>query len=183
MRCTTSHGEAFLIRGLSVLWALTLIVWAESAAAHASQPNPETVSYLQQLFSKGQNARVHGFEGERVVAGPRFTAEGMRDVDSTGVVKLTSWSEIERIDARGASPMRGAVVGGIVGAGAGVGLGFVAALANEGSGGVQDFVGIVALSSLAGALVGAVIGSTFPGWHEVYPSGKRYPSGWGLEKK
>ena len=125
---------------------------------------------------------MHGFEGERIVIGPRFTAEGMRDVDSSGVVTLTSWPQIQRIDARGGSPTRGALVGAVVGAGTGAVLGVFMAMSDD-SGGWSVLIGSTALFATAGALAGATVGSLFPGWQKVYPTKATYGSSWGLEKK
>ena len=110
-----------------------------------------------------------------------ISSEGVRAAPEESLPPLIPWSEIERIDARGGSPARGGLVGGIVGAGGGIGLGFIAALADE-SGGhpLTTILGVTALMAASGAIVGAGVGSLFPGWVKVYPGRLERSSSWGF---
>ncbi|HET9328779.1 MAG TPA: hypothetical protein VFQ05_18590 [Candidatus Eisenbacteria bacterium] len=156
---------------------------AQVQAANPSAPDPRTLAYLQSLFSEGRLARVRSLGAQRIVAGPGFTSEGMRDVDSSGVVTITSWDAIERIDARGGSPGRGAMIGGIVGLGAGVAIMFLTAMGDETSRSASSLVGGILVFTGTGAATGALVGALFPGWQKVYPGQVSPGSSWGLEKK
>lgn len=138
---------------------------------------------LQHLFPEGRRARVRSLQGERVLLSPAFTSEGVRAVDQDGVVTLTSWSQIEGIDARGGSPGKGALVGGIIGFAFGVGTGFAVALGDESGSGVGTWIGWTALCTATGAMGGATVGLAIPGWTRVYPGRPGGGSAWGLQKK
>jgi hypothetical protein len=144
-------------------------------------PDQETIDRLQARFHSGRSARLSTLVGERILVSPVFTPEGVRS--ATTEPALVPWSEIERIDARSGSPGRGAVVGGVLGLGAGVALGFISALSGETSGGTNEWIGAIGLGTVAGATVGAFLGSGFPGWMKVYPDVPEPGSGWGLRKR
>jgi len=155
---------------------------AGSARAQTSSPDPQMLGWLQQRFPEGRTARVRTQDGEHLLLSPAFISEGVRAVDSAGVVTLTSWSQIERIDARGGSPVKGAWIGGILGAGTGFALSIMLAQ-GEGGGGWSTVIGGTAVLALGGAVAGAGVGSLFPGWVKVYPGKLGTGSAWGLQKK
>ena len=171
-----------------ILW-LALVVapgmLASLALADPSDtpPGPEALARLQRRFPEGRTARVRGLQGERLLPSPAFTSEGVRAVDQDGAVTLTSWSQIEGIDARGGSPGKGAMIGGILGFAFGVGTGFAVALGEESDHALGSWIGWSLLCTGVGAMGGAAVGSAVPGgWTRVYPE---TPTGsaWGLQKK
>jgi hypothetical protein len=122
-------------------------------------PGPEALARLQRRFPEGRTARVRGLQGERLLPSPAFTSEGVRAVDQDGAVTLTSWSQIEGIDARGGSPGKGAMIGGILGFAFGVGTGFAVALGEESDHALGSWIGWSFLWTGVGAMGGAAVGS------------------------
>jgi hypothetical protein len=154
------------------------------AETQREAPDTETLNRLQARFEGGRRARIVVSGGERIMISPVFTLMGVRGSESASDLALTPWSEIEHVDARGGRPKTGALIGGIVGLGFGVAIGFVSAMSNDSQNGLRDVMGATVVFTAAGAIGGAVVGGAalHGGWTQVYPE-TRSGSAWGLEKK
>jgi len=175
------RGFQEIWRPVSVALGILSILRPAFADAPRTAPDARTIDRLQALFHGGRSARLSMTTGERILVSPAFSNQGVR---VPGEPSLMPWSEIERIDARGGRPGRGALIGGIIGFGVGVGLGFAAALGDESGHGVREWIGITFVSTGGGAIGGAMLGAlALPGgWSQVYPA-RETGSSWGLRKR
>ena len=112
------------------------------------------------------------FQGFASVVGPEGL-EGLR-VDHGGhsssavPTGLVRWDQIDRIEKRGGSARKGALVGALM---TGLLGGSLAAAANAYGGGSNDAGAFAAGAAVGGALgagVGALLGAPIPAWHLVY---------------
>ena len=177
----------WLVLALPITFSfLAPAVHAQSSVSDSASraPDEATLQFLTRAVPGGRAWRVVLKSGTIAFPGsvdraPRFTPAGIEAPPSLPVsprdmtTSLHPWQEIERIDVRTHSAKRGAVVGGVV-----VGL-FSAALAIAvasdpflGSGSGNDagpVLAVTAMGVLAGAGVGALVGTLIPHWKHVYP--------------
>ena len=135
-----------------------------------------TLVELQASIASHDSVRVRGSFGEIVIGTPTLTADSLlAAADSRGTPgPRLGLSDVTRIQVRGGASGTGALVGAGIGLAGGLaaGLGLSASLcegggcSNQGGG-----TAVVALgSTLAGALLGALIGAPLKKWHTVYQS-------------
>jgi hypothetical protein len=90
------------------------------------------------------------------------------DAGSTDTLRL---SQVRELSVRERHTKAGAVIGGIVGLGAGVFIGYIATHLCDAA--ECDMVGpylvAIPLFTAGGALTGTVLGTAFPKWKRVYP--------------
>jgi hypothetical protein len=156
-----------------------LLAQTSEADSAFRPPDDSALQFLARSLPEGRNARVLTRTGTRTLAVLRFTADGVAMAPSApgastdGQPALLPWRDIERIDVRVGSAGRGALIGGVT---AGLLVGALAvAVASDpflgrGAGGdAGPALAVTALGALAGAGVGALIGTYIPHWHRVYP--------------
>jgi hypothetical protein len=129
---------------------------------------------LQALIASQDSVRVRGSFGEAMLRGPTLTSDSLlaaTDTFGTPGPRL-HLGDITRIQVRRRASGTGALVGAGVGlaGGAAAAAGLSASLCNDG--GCSNQAGGTAVitlgSTAAGALIGAVLGSSFKRWHTVY---------------
>ena len=133
-----------------------------------------TFAELQALVASHDSVRLQGSFGEVVLRTPTLTTDSLvAESDSSGTPgPRLGLSDVTRIQVRGGAGGTGALVGAGVGLAGGLaaGLGLSASLCNDGGcsnegGGIA----VIALgSTVAGALLGALIGTPLKQWHTVY---------------
>jgi hypothetical protein len=134
-----------------------------------------TFAELQALVASHDSVRVRGSFGEVVIRAPTLTTDSLlAAADSSGTPgPRLGLSDVTRIQVRGGASRTGALVGAGVGLAGGLaaGLGLSASLCNDGGGCSNEGGGMAVLalgSTVAGALVGALIGAPLKKWHTVY---------------
>jgi hypothetical protein len=134
-----------------------------------------TFAELQALVASHDSVRVRGSFGELVIPTPTLTSDSLlAAADSVGTPgPRLGLSDVTRIQVRGGASGTGALVGAGVGLAGGLaaGLGLSASLCNDGGGCRNEGGGIAVIalgSTVAGALVGALIGAPLKKWHTVY---------------
>jgi len=159
---------------------MALLATTEAARAQAPMPgnglelDARTFAELQALVASQDSVRVQGSFGEVVAHTPTLTTDSLlaaTDSSSTPGPRL-SLSDVTRIQVRGGASGTGALVGAGVGLAGGlaVGIGLSASLCDDGGCSNQGGgAAVIALgSTMAGALVGALIGAPLKKWHTVY---------------
>jgi hypothetical protein len=145
---------------------------AAQAPGTGNQLGLDSLSFagLQGLVASQDSVRVRGSFGEVIVLRPTLTSDSLLAATTMG--PRVGLSDVTRIQVRGGASGTGALVGAGVGFAGGLaaGLGLSSSLcsdggcSNEGGG-----TAVIALgSTVAGALVGALIGAQLRKWHTVY---------------
>ena len=164
------------MRTPAILLLATALLAPGAIAAQASgtgnQLGLDSLSFagLQGLIASQDSVRVRGSFGEVIVLRPTMTSDSLLAEATMG--PRVGLSDVARIQVRGSASGTGALVGAGVGFAGGLaaGLGLSSSLCSDG--GCSNETGgtaVIALgSTLAGALVGAVIGAPLRTWHTVY---------------
>jgi hypothetical protein len=165
--------------GLVLLLATALLA-PEASFAQAPQTRNDlgldslTFVELQALVASQDSVRVRGGVGEVIIRTPTLTTDSLlAATDSSGTPgPRLALSDVTRIQVRGGASGTGTLVGAGVGLAGGLaaGLGLSASLCSDG--GCNNAAGgtaVIALgSTVAGALLGALIGAPLKKWHTVY---------------
>ena len=134
----------------------------------------ETFAELQSLIASQDSVRVRGSLGEVVIRTPTLTTDSLLPAaaDSGTPGPRLRLSDVTCIQVRGGASGTGALVGAGVGFAGGLaaGLGLSASLCNDvGCSNEGGGVALIALgSTVAGTLIGALIGAPLRKWHTVY---------------
>jgi hypothetical protein len=164
------------LRTRLILLLATALLAPEATVAQApgtgNQLGLDSLSFagLQGLIASQDSVRIRGSFGEVIVLRPTMTSDSLLAEGTMG--PRVGLSDVTRIQVRGGASGTGALVGAGVGFAGGLaaGLGLSSSLCSDG--GCSNAGGgtaVIALgSTVAGALVGALIGAPLRKWHTVY---------------
>ncbi|MEO8201759.1 MAG: hypothetical protein ABI679_14615 [Gemmatimonadota bacterium] len=143
-----------------------LSVCAEAQVSPAAGPDPATVALLKPArfvrFALPPLGRTTGTVESHSSSEVVLVGNGGRQV--------ISLASIDTLWVRGRATKPGAIVGGVLGLGAGILLGVLAEALCEYDCGHAYVVPIALIGTAAGGATGAVIGAAIPRWRKVYPS-------------
>jgi hypothetical protein len=141
-------------------------------------PSPRVLLACERI-GRADLIRVQGdfgrFQGFASVVGPQgmdgLRSETIRGGFATQAVPkgLVTWDRIHRVEKRGSSMGKGAVIGGVAIGCLGGAVAAAAVTVADGSEtpGTAFFEGLV-VTGAVGAVLGGLIGAAIPGWHLVY---------------
>ena len=160
------------IRWLRTAFCASLLTLGASSAALA-QGVPSLPADPLARIEPGTVIRVELRSGTRVTGRFERVGDGrlgIRSSDGTGDTFRVS--ELRTLSVRRRHTGTGAIIGGGLGAGFGVFVGWLANAICEGGqdcSGARPYLLAVPLFGSAGALAGAGVGSIFPRWRRIFP--------------
>ncbi|PYO60399.1 MAG: hypothetical protein DMD70_08575 [Gemmatimonadetes bacterium] len=159
-----------------ILLLATALLAPDATAAQApetgNQLGLDSLSFaeLQRLIASQDSVRARGSFGEVVILRPALTPDSLLAATTLG--SRVGLSDVTRIQVRGGASGPGALVGAGIGFAGGLAAGAALSSSLCSDGGCSNAGGgtaVIALgATVAGALVGALIGAPLRKWHTVY---------------